>query len=169
MPRSRASASSACTRAASWRARGSCESSERRIRSTRVRTRSGWVPHAGERNSHSLGPRLPCSASRTSRPAGKSTAGSPRPSRRLWSPSVPASKAAVNSSELATWRLRSHMAKLGAADTTPPSPPAMRRSSPGLPRPRAMAVMAPIVTEAAALTSPGVAKTRAIGGLRNHC
>ncbi len=135
------------------------------MRSISVRTSSGWTPQAGDRNSHSLGPRLPCSASRASRPVRNSVAGPSSPVRRSGSPSSPASKAAVSSAESATRRLRSHMAKLGAADATPPRPPAIRRSSPGLPRPRAMAVMAPIVTEAAALTSPCVANTRANTGI----
>ena len=128
MPRNSSRASPALAAAASWRARGSPSSPARRIRSISASTSSGWVPQAGERNSHSLGPRLPCASSRSSSPAKNPAAASPSPTSRPWSPSTPASKAAVNSAEAVTCRLRSHMAKLGAADATPPSPPAIRRS-----------------------------------------
>ena len=114
---------------------GSWSSPAWRMRSMIASGSDGSVPHTSQAISHSLGPRGPClarNAPKAERNASVPVAAANRSTR----PGTPSSNSAPSRGSDRTRRLRSHRAKDGSAESTPPSPPRSANAFEGSPRRR---------------------------------
>ena len=147
MPRTWAVPASRSVARTSVRAWGESASAAKRMRSMAASGRPGLVPHTWLRSSHSFGPRHPKSRrkcpKRQSNSAASLSPASASALSRSARPGRPASNAAVNASDPRTMRPSSHSAKLGAAESTSPSPDTSVITSSGRPTAAATWATAP--------------------------